>query len=233
VDPGPTACTGARAAKRAVRVCALGRSSHYATRRSRSIAIAMATLWTGRDMPPLVLQWFCSTWVRMVDVVASASSTHARAPCLGQAVPHARLQHACWVRSPHSSRGVMCCRGPRTREARLPVQTCAGRSVVVVEQAQRGAGQAVHGRRAGRPPCPAVPMEVGAPAPQDGDAAGVWTMSRRPRTETSPWSVALWSPLCPNRAVTHSVDERSMRGACPGFRTGTKLVFCARVCAIL
>lgn len=114
VDLGPTACTGARAAKRAVRVCALGRSSHYATRRSRSRAIAMATLWTGRDMPPLVLQWFCSTCVRMVDVVASASSTHARAPCLGQAVPHARLQHACWVRSPHSSRGVMCCRGPRT-----------------------------------------------------------------------------------------------------------------------
>jgi hypothetical protein len=67
-------------------------------------------------------------------------------------------------------------------------------------------------------------LEVGAPAPQDGDAAVVRTMSRRPRTETSSWSVDPWSPLCPSIADHHGVDERSMRGVCPGSRAGTKRI---------
>src|SRR5262247_1459850 len=67
--------------------------------------------------------------------------------------------------------------------------------------------------------------EVGAPAKQDYRAAVVRHMSRRPRTETSPWYVDPWSPLCPSIADHHGVDERSMRGVCPSSRAGTKLEF--------
>jgi hypothetical protein len=171
----------------------------------------MATLWTGRDMSPLVLQWFCSTCVSLVDVVASASYTHARASCLGHAVPHARLQQACWVRLTPLRAAVSCAAGghglgrraSQSRRVRAGAWSLWGKPSVVRGRPCTADGRGAH--RAQR-----CPMEVGAPAPQDGDAAGVWTMSRRPRTEISPWSVALWSPLCPNRAVTPA----STSGAC-------------------
>src|SRR5262249_33419032 len=66
-------------------------------------------------------------------------------------------------------------------------------------------------------------IEVGAPAKQDCRAAQRRNMSRRPRTETSPWYVDPWSPLYPSIPENHSVDERSMRGVYPGSRAGTKL----------
>jgi len=68
--------------------------------------------------------------------------------------------------------------------------------------------------------------EVGAPAQQDREAAVVRTMSRRPRTETSPWYVDPWSPLYPSIPENHGVDERSMRGMCPGSQADTKLEVC-------
>src|SRR5215470_10049427 len=74
--------------------------------------------------------------------------------------------------------------------------------------------------------------EVGAPAKQDCRAAQRRHMSRRPRTETSPWYVDPWSPLSPSIPENHSVDERSMRGVCPGFRAGTKLEICHHQCVL-
>jgi hypothetical protein len=35
-----------------------------------------------------------------------------------------------------------------------------------------------------------------------------------------------WSPLYPSIPENHGVDERSMRGMCPGSQAGTKLVSC-------
>ena len=76
-------------------------------------------------------------------------------------------------------------------------------------------------------------IEVGAPAQQDNDAAVVRHLSRRPRTETSPWYVDPWSPLYPSIPENHSVDERSMREVYPGSQAGTKLGICHYPCAIL
>src|SRR5215831_21124064 len=69
-------------------------------------------------------------------------------------------------------------------------------------------------------------IEVGAPAKQDCRAAQRRHMSRRPRTETSPWYVDPWSPLCPSIADHHGIDERSMHGVCPDTRAGTKRGVC-------
>src|SRR5262249_28734129 len=75
--------------------------------------------------------------------------------------------------------------------------------------------------------------EVGAPVKQDCRAAQRRHMSRRPRTETSPWYVDPWSPLSPSIPENHSVDERSMRGVYPGSRADTKLGVCHLRSAIL
>jgi hypothetical protein len=144
-------------------------------------------------MPPLILSWFCSTCVCLVYVEASASSTHARAPSLGQAVPH-----TCW-------RGVG---GGRLTPLLAAVSCAAGghglgrrasqsRRVRTGVWSSWGEPSVVRGR-----PCTAdlrvahrhkrCPMEGGAPVQQDEDAAVVQTMSRHPRTETSPWYVDPW-----------------------------------------
>src|SRR2546428_14104986 len=47
-----------------------------------------------------------------------------------------------------------------------------------------------------------------------------------PGQRPHPGSVDLRSPLCPSIAENHGVDERTMRGVCPGSRAGTKLGVC-------
>jgi hypothetical protein len=92
--------------------------------------------------PIMVLQHLCAhgrrRGFRLIHACQSALLGAGRA---------SRLLEAGVLGTPHTTprRCVMCCRGPRTGEARLPGQTCAGRSVVVVGKAPRGAGQAVHG----------------------------------------------------------------------------------------
>ena len=169
----------------------------------------------------------------MVGVVASASSTHARAPCLGQAVPHACWRRACWVRLTPLRAAVSCAAGGHG----LGRRASQSRRVRAGAWSSWGEPSVVRGR-----PCTAdvrvahrhkrCHIEVGAPAQQDEDSAVVRTMSRRPRTETSPWYVDPWSPLCPRRVDHHGVDERRTRGVCPGFRAGTKLGLCHRQCVL-
>jgi hypothetical protein len=137
--------------------------------------------------------------------------------------------------TPHPTPGrcAMCCSAPRrsTRASQSRrVRTGAWSSwretsVVRYRTCTADVRVAHHNKR--------CHIEVGAPAQQDSDAAVVRHMSRRPRTETAPWYVDPWSPLYPSIPKNHGIDERSMRGMCPGSQAGTKLGICVRGRAIL
>ena len=198
----------------------------------------MATLWTSGGIcahlmhgmsakasagPIMVLQHLCAhgrrRGFRLIHACQSALLGAGRA---------ARMLEAGVLGTPHPTprRCVMCCRGHG-----LGRRASQSRRVQTGAWSSWGEPSVVRGR-----PCTAdvrvahrhkrCHIEVGAPAQQDEDSAVVRTMSRRPRTETSPWYVDPWSPLCPRRVDHHGVDERRTRGVCPGFRAGTKLVSC-------
>ena len=138
-------------------------------------------------------------------------------------------------RTPHTTPGrcAMCCsvlrrstHASQSRRVRTGAWSSWGEtSVVRCRTCTADVRVAHHNKR--------CHSEVGAPAKQDCRAAQRRHMSRRPRTETSPWYVDPWSPLSPSIPENHSVDEWSMRGVCPGSRAGTKLGVCHQPCAIL
>ena len=115
---------------------------------------------------------------------------------------------------------------------RRSIQTCPGRRAVVVGHDQQVRRRASPATVRGAPRDTRCPIAVGAPGTQDWGSLVVRHMARRPRTATAPLVVDPESPLCPSIAENHGVDERSMRGVCPGSRAGTKLELCHRQCVL-
>jgi hypothetical protein len=108
---------------------------------------------------------------------------------------------------------------------RLSFQTCTGRRAVVVGHDQQVRRRASPAAVRGAPRDTRGLRAVGAPVKQDWGSLVVRNMSGRPRAATAPLVLDPGAPLCPSIAENHGVDERSIRGVCPGSRAGTKLVF--------
>jgi hypothetical protein len=99
--------------------------------------------------PIMVLQHLCAHGRRRGFrlIHACQSALLGGRPCLTPA-GGGRAGYA----SHHASPLCHVLQGATDGYARLPGQTCAGRSVVIVGRAQRGEVQDVHGRRVCRPP---------------------------------------------------------------------------------
>jgi hypothetical protein len=91
-------------------------------------------------------------FVRLRVFADSASSTNAIAPVSGHAVPHACWRRVCRGRLTPLLAAVPWLQCAAEEHARLPVQTCADRSVVVMGRDQRGEVQDVYSRCACRTP---------------------------------------------------------------------------------